>query len=80
MKKWYGTNCMKNNCSLTPRSDSRGSALTRTAGIPSSINILFLMASVSREREKRERHKKKLLRVTPLTFSPTESALACSEQ
>lgn len=47
--------CMKNNCSLTPLSDSRGSALTRTAGIPSSINILLLMASASREREKKRK-------------------------
>lgn len=69
---------MKNNCSLTPLSDSRGSALTRTAGIPSSINILLLMASASQEREKEKGMRK--LRVTPLTFSEIESDLACSEQ
>lgn len=47
-KGWVGGggDCLENNCSLTPCSDSRGSALTRTAGIPSSINILFLRLPV----------------------------------
>lgn len=40
-------NCLENNFSLTPCSDSSGSALTRTAGIPSSINILFLRLPVN---------------------------------
>lgn len=38
------------SCSLTPCSDSRGSALTRTAGIPSSINILLLRLPVKEHR------------------------------
>lgn len=43
-------NCRGGNCSLTPCSDSSGSALTRTAGIPSSINILFLRLPVNGHR------------------------------
>lgn len=49
-KKKKKGNCLENNCSLTPCSDSRGSALTRTAGIPSSINILFLRLPVKEHR------------------------------
>lgn len=43
-------NCLENNCTLTPCSDSSGSALTRTAGIPSSINILLLRLPVNEYR------------------------------
>lgn len=49
-EKKKGGDCLENNCSLTPCSDSRGSALTRTAGIPSSINILFLRLPVKGHR------------------------------
>ncbi|KAL7881525.1 hypothetical protein AOLI_G00083730 [Acnodon oligacanthus] len=43
---------------LSMPGNSSGSALTRTAGIPSSINILLLMESVGTEREREVRREK----------------------